>query len=103
MVDKYYLLNGHKFGCDFLVYEGHPEENHAKYLLFIEEDKMLAHNHISRLSNMCKKVGLVARVGENISFEEVKYERGRERIKKKNGDKEKEKKKKRDNINDESI
>ena len=29
-------MEGHKFGCDMLVYEENPESVHAKYLLFIE-------------------------------------------------------------------
>ena len=99
MAEKHFLVDGHKFGCDFLVYEEHPETTHAKYLLFIEDEGKLNLEHVSRLSNMCKKVGLVAKVAEDgasVEYEEVKYETGRSEGRgERKGDKEESKRKKR--------
>lgn len=37
--NKYlFLLDGHKFGGDFLAYEHNPDSNHATYLIFIERN-----------------------------------------------------------------
>lgn len=34
-----FLVDGHKFGADFLAYDGNPDNNHAKYLVFCSISK----------------------------------------------------------------
>ena len=49
---EFYLVDGRKFGCAFLVYDKDPEIHHAKALVFVGEQK---EEHISRLAGIAKK------------------------------------------------
>jgi tRNA splicing endonuclease len=51
-VEKYYLIDGHKFGALFMAYEKDPDHCHAKYLIFAGKFDA---NHLSRLAAACKK------------------------------------------------
>lgn len=35
---KVFLLDGHKFGCEFLAYESDPDIAHARFLVFIRQN-----------------------------------------------------------------
>lgn len=62
-----FLLDGHKFGSDFIGYEHNPDLNHGNYLVFIETStKGIGPNpHISRLSTISRKIGLIISISLN--------------------------------------
>lgn len=62
LTKEFYLIDGHKFGCAFLAYDQDPETTHAKHLIFIDEESL---NHMSRLSGIAKKTGLIATLTED--------------------------------------
>lgn len=52
LAEKYFLVDGHKFGCAFLAYDHDPDIHHARALIFVgEEDE----GHMSRLAGIAKK------------------------------------------------
>ena len=59
---EFYLIDGHKFGCAFLAYDADPQTNHPRHLIFIDEENL---NHMSRLSGIAKKTGLIASLNED--------------------------------------
>lgn len=61
LMKEFYLIDGHKFGCAFLAYDADPATNHAKHLIFIDEGSL---NHMSRLSGIAKKIGIIANLNE---------------------------------------
>lgn len=61
LAGRYFLLDGHKFGCAFLAYEGDPEVQHAKALVFVGEER---EEWVSRLAGIAKKEGWRAGVSK---------------------------------------
>jgi tRNA splicing endonuclease len=39
LAGKYFLMDGHKFGCAFLAYDQDPEVHHAKALVFVGDER----------------------------------------------------------------
>lgn len=69
------MIKGHKFGCDFMLYEEDPNTCHATYLLFVNQPLQL--NHMTRLADICKKRCLfVDDDNGNLSFYELSREKG---------------------------
>ena len=58
-VNKYFLIDAHKFGGLFLAYEEDNETTHANFIIFNGEYN---ENHLTRLAAICKKQGLFVTV-----------------------------------------
>ncbi|MDR2698333.1 MAG: tRNA-intron lyase [Candidatus Methanoplasma sp.] len=71
------VKTGFKYGAHFRVYDGSPEEEHAKYLVHsVPRDKMMMWPEISRtvrLSGGVKKEILFCRAGEPVEYLEFKW------------------------------
>ncbi|RWS29230.1 tRNA-splicing endonuclease subunit Sen34-like protein [Leptotrombidium deliense] len=72
----YFLTNGFKFGCDYLVYESDPCMCHAKYMVVCVADNELSslNLHIlGRLSGQVNKQVLIASIAYdgNINYESL--------------------------------
>ena len=54
---EYWVMDGHKFGADFLVYEGNPDVHHATKLVFIKQGEVEAKERMvmGRLAGICRK------------------------------------------------
>lgn len=72
LIKEFYLIDGHKFGCTFLAYDADPETYHAKHLIFIDEESL---NHMSRLSGIAKKIGLIATLNQENEVRLLQVER----------------------------
>jgi tRNA-intron endonuclease len=71
------VKTGFKYGAHFRVYDGSPEEDHAKYLVHsVQRDKVMMWPEISRtvrLSGGVKKEILFCRAGEPMEYLEFKW------------------------------
>ncbi|MCL1811789.1 MAG: tRNA-intron lyase [Methanomassiliicoccaceae archaeon] len=71
------VKTGFKYGAHFRVYDGSPEEDHAKYLVHsVPRDKVMMWPEISRtvrLSGGVKKEILFCRAGEPMDYLEFKW------------------------------
>lgn len=59
----YFITPGHKFSCDFLAYEGDPEEYHARYMVLCSVERTIPQIQIAvmgRLSVQVNKDLLIA-------------------------------------------
>ncbi|CAG9332008.1 unnamed protein product [Blepharisma stoltei] len=80
---RWVVKEGHKFGCEFLVYEGDPISNHSKYTVAIQNDipaqKLV---ELCRISNYSNKILLVAYFNENgLNFKKIEWLAGKAREK----------------------
>jgi tRNA-intron endonuclease len=71
------VKTGFKYGAHFRVYDGSPEDDHAKYLVHaVPQDKVMMWPEISRtvrLSGGVKKEILFRRAGEQMEYLEFKW------------------------------
>lgn len=68
--EGFYLTDGDKFGGDFLVYNGNPEEHHARFIVIClsKQPEDLSPNEIAakyRLGTTVKKTVLLAFCSQN--------------------------------------
>jgi hypothetical protein len=74
-----FLVDGHKFGSEFLAYEHNPDSNHATYLVFLKGTKInnpCPLDHILRLAGICKKQALLLTITqEDGQLPSVAYEK----------------------------
>ena len=70
---NYYITNGYKFGCDYLVYEGDPSAFHSKYMIickiYNQAINDLQIQIAGRLSNSVKKKVLIATTSSDYQIE----------------------------------
>lgn len=71
------VKTGFKYGAHFRIYDGSPDEGHAKYLVHaVPKDKVMPWPEISRtvrLSGGVKKEILFCRIGESIEYLDFKW------------------------------
>ena len=64
----YYITEGVKYGCDFLLYEADPEHSHAKYMVFILDCSKPKFNQLvmyERMAGSNKKIAVLCWMKED--------------------------------------
>ncbi|CRH01385.1 tRNA intron endonuclease, putative [Plasmodium relictum] len=76
---KYFIVvDGFKYGADFILYKNSIEDEHGFALVFIKEDNVILNNKekiiIVRICESVRKEGIIAYINENtmtIKYEEI--------------------------------
>lgn len=74
---------GHKFSCDFLIYEGDPLSNHSKYMVnvghLLDAQKLV---ELGRIANYSNKILLIAYESDGeIRYKKIEWLPGEKRDK----------------------